>query len=109
MAAARRLSCAVLFVDVISAFYAVLRPLVLATSSVEEALWTLQKAKVSEDTVRYVADALRGTSADIMAGLSPAAISLMEASHSANWLTINGIHPAIEHNRGSIPGDPWAD
>eukprot|EP00969_Alexandrium_andersonii_P170673 7545431-Alexandrium_andersonii.AAC.1 len=33
MAAARRLSCAVLFVDVISAFYAVLRPLVLATSS----------------------------------------------------------------------------
>eukprot|EP00969_Alexandrium_andersonii_P309676 13685617-Alexandrium_andersonii.AAC.1 len=33
----------------------------------------------------------------------------MEASHTSNWLTVNGASPAISYAQGSIPGDPWAD
>eukprot|EP00969_Alexandrium_andersonii_P168498 7447291-Alexandrium_andersonii.AAC.1 len=103
------MSVAVLFVDVVSAFYSALRPLVLSTHSVEEALTVLQAKGVPEPTVRYIADAMRGTAADLQAAIEPASISLMEAAHTANWLSINGIEEGIGYTQGSIPGDPWAD
>eukprot|EP00969_Alexandrium_andersonii_P021495 940481-Alexandrium_andersonii.AAC.1 len=33
----------------------------------------------------------------------------MEASHRANWLSVNGASSVISYAQGSIPGDPWAD
>eukprot|EP00969_Alexandrium_andersonii_P089666 3959583-Alexandrium_andersonii.AAC.1 len=52
---------------------------------------------------------MRGSSADLMAAISPAAVTLTESARSANWLTTQGLSTAIHCTQGSFPGDLWAD
>eukprot|EP00969_Alexandrium_andersonii_P092050 4063573-Alexandrium_andersonii.AAC.1 len=107
--AAKRMCGAVLFVDIATAYYAVLRPLVMSCESPGQVLASLREKNMPEQTLQAIASNLEATAADVLAGLSPAAMTVLEASHTANWLSVNGATPIIKDAQGSIPGDPWAD
>eukprot|EP00969_Alexandrium_andersonii_P207687 9174913-Alexandrium_andersonii.AAC.1 len=101
------MSAAVLFIDVPVAVYVVLRPLVLAARTPDEALKALQEKGVKPETLDYIARHMGKASAIDKAGLSALAKSAIAASHEANWLTVDGEERSIPYDQGSILGGPW--
>eukprot|EP00969_Alexandrium_andersonii_P032633 1424883-Alexandrium_andersonii.AAC.1 len=98
------MSAAVLFLDISSAFYSVLRPLVLEAQSPDDALAALRGQGVPLSTLEYIQKNLNAETAGQRAGLSGTATTLMSAAHRANWLTVSGDSRVISYTKGSIPG-----
>eukprot|EP00969_Alexandrium_andersonii_P034227 1496327-Alexandrium_andersonii.AAC.1 len=86
-----------------------LRPLVMSCESPSQVLASLREKGLPDHTLQAIAANLNDTASDVLAGLNPAAMTVLEASHTANWLSVNGATPIIKYAQGSIPGDPWAD
>lgn len=101
--------CAVLFCDIASAFYRVLRQLATGASMSDEHIATVvARLGLSEEVMHKLHRALQGHSAhDTLGGTQPERLLLQESLTGTWFWTEHG--PLIHTLVGTRPGDSWAD
>ena len=108
ISSSRTLSSAVLFIDIRSAFHAMIREVVLGGSeSLHPALMTLlQQDDVDLDRLRQHCQ----QAPDLEhLGLPPCAARLLRDAHRHTWYTLGASDQVHQTERGSRPGSPLAD
>ena len=110
MAKQQKKSAAILFLDIKTAFYRVLRPLVAKLPTTHMQLQALLErfnlpASAIDDLVRELNEAsmLRE------AGASQHAETLVAEIHQSTWFATPGLPKVTRTTAGSRPGDPYAD
>lgn len=107
----RQQSCVVLFCDVTSAFYTVLRELAVG---VEDVSWESHLRRITShlslgpEVQQNLMQALQGHSEFHQLGANNLQRSLLRESLSDTWFSFDGKR-SIRTAKGSRPGDSWAD
>ena len=103
-------SCALVFLDLRSAFYKVLRCLVAKAWNYEEGLpWILSTCGVSATEAGDVMDTVRQASALAQSGCSQHLERLIASLHEGTWFAMRGSQRVYKTCRGTVPGRPLAD
>lgn len=101
--------CAVLFCDIASAFYRVLRQLATGASMSDEHIATVvARLGLSEEVLHKLHRALKGHSAHDTLGGTQSERLLLQESLTGTWFW-TGQGPLIHTLVGTRPGDSWAD
>ncbi len=100
----------VLFVDAVSAFYSVVRGLVMDLDVSDEAIAYLFKS-LSMPPAAIQELSVKLQEASILSGLDlhPHLHSQVAEMHQNTWFSVQGIQPIAQTERGSKPGDPFGD
>ena len=104
-------SCVVLFCDVMSAFYTVLRELAVG---VDDSRWERNLHRITEhfglgpETHHNLTQALRGHSEFQQLGANSLQNGLLRESLTDTWFSFDGKR-TVRTAKGSRPGDSWAD
>lgn len=105
-----RQSLSILFVDCISAFYALIRQLVVPVESSDEAIvFLLQSLNFGSDTMQEPREAFVQPRALSEAGASPHLQKQMADSFIGTWLRVDGSCKLAQTHRVSRPGDVFGD
>ena len=106
----RRLSHAMLFVDLRAAFYSVVREF-LCSKPPEELDWpTLAQAlHLSESQQAYVAALLADGGDATIKSVQPHLLSYLEDLLAGTWFQVRGSSIPVHTRKGTRPGDPLAD
>jgi hypothetical protein len=106
----RKKPVGVLFADVISAFYSVLRQLVLPVNTTDvDFAKLLHSLKVPPESLQQLQQFLKEGTLVNRAGVDPHLAALLADAFSGKWFSTNGPDKVVQSARGSCPGDPLAD
>lgn len=109
-AALQHQSAALLMVDLVEAFYRVLRPLAIGSSFTDEEIALLaQRLQLHPDVMQQLRRHLNDESAVAVAGMTPQAQRLLCAIHSDTYFKLPGQSDVCRTTIGSRPGDSFAD
>ena len=109
-AALQQQSAALLMVDLVEAFYRVLRPLALGSSFTDAEIAQLaQRLQLHPDVMHQLQQHLTEESAVAAAGMTPQAQRLLCAIHSDTFFKMPGQRDVCRTTIGSRPGDSFAD
>eukprot|EP00969_Alexandrium_andersonii_P245600 10854159-Alexandrium_andersonii.AAC.1 len=116
LAAKQRMSCALLFVDYVAAFYNAVRQHVLPlgfsdcawASFLAAAGWPAERVHVFLGEVRQAASSAPG-SAFAKVGGDVHLAGIAAGSHDGTWFTLPSDSKLYAFERGCMPGDPLAD
>ena len=103
----RKISCAVLFVDVKSAFHCLLRQQLFNGQPMPEALCELLHQEGLSPTLLNDIASLH--SDQLTADAPPSLVRVLDDAHRGTWFTLPGAGGCFETLRGSRPGSPLAD
>ena len=106
----RSVSCAVLFVDGMEAFYRMLRELVFDFEDVEVIHQRLQNSGYSPPTISLILEKIQEANALQRQHVSVHRQAVLKATHSDSWFCVTGeAEKVCSTSSGSRPGDPVAD
>ena len=102
-------SCAIVFCDVASAFYAALREVATGASTSDYDIACIVKHfQLDPDVMPQLYDALKGHTAHEALHATPASQAYLRESLCHTWFSLDSDHFA-HTRRGTRPGDAWAD
>ena len=101
-------SSSIIFADVQSAYYKVLRELAVGSQGGVTAHQVIARFQLEECTARTLHEVWAGFGGQEALGGSPLQVALMASSLSSTWFTCSG-NEAVATERGTRPGDSWAD
>ena len=101
---------ALLFLDLMEAFYRVIRPLALSGTLDDEVLATMAaRLRLDHDTLEELQRLLQQPGAIEDAGLPPHSQRALRAIHADTHFALRGQHDCCRTTLGSRPGDAFAD
>ena len=106
----RKCSAAAIFLDVVAAFYEMIREgaLTLPTSRLDWIQFLVQAQWAPSDAEALLA-ALDQPLAESAKALPQHLLASTSAAHTATWLMLPGDSTLYSFLRGALPGDPFAD
>ena len=105
-----KVSCAIFFLDIKSAYYRLLRKLAIGqTCSYNQGLRLLQTLGLPADAQYWLVKALHEPNALEEAGCPDWLRSIGANFHTCTWYQVRGDHTTISTLRGTRPGDGYAD
>ena len=103
-------SLSVIFIDCVSAFYALIRQLVVPVDVSDEAIaFIMKQLKFFTETMHELYDVMKQASALQQAGAHPLLQRHVAEALSGTWLRVEGSTLLAETHRGSRPGDVFGD
>ena len=107
----RKQSAAIMVVDAVTAFYALVRQMVLHIPRTEEAVLAVcRDLKLGDVATGKVQQRMRQPPAAVRLGLADHLNALMTEAHRGTWFRYRGTGATVAATkRGCRPGDPWAD
>ena len=102
-------SAGIIFADIASAFYTVVRQIALgaSTSDLDVAL-VVKRLGLGPETMPALHEALKGDTCYAALGATPACQAYLRQSLDHTWFDVRSKHFVATH-KGSRPGDSWAD
>ena len=107
----RRKPAAVIFMDVISAFYSMLREILFGWNGTDEELIArLAGHGVTDISIHQIMNYLASERSVLSeAGATPAEHAMIEELHSGAWFSIENVETLVTTTKGALPGHPMAD
>ena len=106
-AKARSMAAAIIFSDVVAAFYSAVRELVVRCDLTDEGIATvLQRAGIAPEAMQRLADLLALPPSMAQAGVQPFLQAWVTELHSDTWFSSEGVPTIAATHRGSRPGIP---
>ena len=99
-----------LFVDVVAAFYELVREFVMPSEISDAHLCAMFKALgFKSDEIHNMLKEIQTSNSMAIAGFSPHLALLVADAHASSWFSTEGIDKVCCSSRGSLPGDPLGD
>ena len=106
----RRVSGSILFLDIQSAYYRLLRQHAFGLDCSDEGIFTLlHRMGIRDATIQDVADAITGPTLLEESGCPLHLRQMIKTFHDQTWFLVTGDRRLIETHRGTRPGDGFAD
>ena len=102
-------SAGIVFADIASAFYTVIREVALGASTTDlDIAQVVKRLGLGPEVMPRLHRALQGDSCYAQLGATTACQSFLQQSLEHTWFGVNGQH-FVATTKGSRPGDSWAD
>ena len=110
MQAASKTSLALLFFDCVSAFYCLIRELLVDMQSSDEAVaWLLSSLNIPASAMHELAQLMRQTGELEQANVLPHLRAQLRDALSQTWFRVSSNPKVVRTHRGSRPGDVFGD
>lgn len=107
---AKKMSHAVLFVDMASAFYTVIRQLAMPLDSSDEHMaWLFAQLKLPADALQELERQLAEKSVIEKAEVGEHLAEMVTEAHSGTYFCMDGFEEVVQTSTGTRPGDPYGD